>query len=26
MLEKYCGARTLTAMLSPAQPSFRLEV
>ena len=26
MLEKFCGARTLTAMLSPAQPSFRFEV
>lgn len=26
MLEKYCGARTLTSMLSPAQPSFRFEV
>jgi lysyl-tRNA synthetase class 2 len=25
MLEKYCGARTLTAMLSPAHPSFRFE-
>jgi DNA/RNA-binding domain of Phe-tRNA-synthetase-like protein len=25
MLEKYCGARTLTTMLSPAQPSFRFE-
>jgi lysyl-tRNA synthetase class 2 len=23
MLEKYCGARTLTATLSPAEPSFR---
>jgi DNA/RNA-binding domain of Phe-tRNA-synthetase-like protein len=26
MLEKYCGARTLTSMLSPTQPSFRFEV
>jgi len=26
MLEKYCGARTVTAMLSPAQPSFRFDV
>jgi lysyl-tRNA synthetase class 2 len=26
MLEKYCGSRTLTAMLSPAQPTFRFEV
>jgi len=26
MLEKYCGARTVTAMLSPAHPSFRFEV
>ena len=26
MLEKYCSARTLTSMLSPAQPSFRFEV
>lgn len=26
MLEKYCGARTVTAMLSPAQSSFRFEM
>jgi lysyl-tRNA synthetase class 2 len=26
MLEKYCGARTVTALLSPAQPSFQFEV
>jgi len=26
MLEKYCGARTVTSMLSPTQPSFRFEV
>lgn len=26
MLEKYCGARTLTSMLSPAHPSFQFEV
>jgi len=26
MLDKYCGARTLTAMLSPAQASFHFEV
>ena len=26
MLEKFCGARTVTAMLSPAQPSFRFEM
>ncbi len=26
MLEKYCGARTLTAMLSPDQTSFRFDV
>ncbi len=26
MLEKYCGARTLTAMLSPLNPSFQFEV
>ncbi|MGE5839356.1 MAG: B3/4 domain-containing protein [Deltaproteobacteria bacterium] len=25
MLEKYCNARTFTAMLSPAQPSFQFE-
>lgn len=26
MLQNYCGARTVTAMLSPAQPSFRFDV
>jgi len=26
MLETYCGARTLTAMLSPAQTFFRFDV
>jgi lysyl-tRNA synthetase class 2 len=26
MLEKYCSARTLTSMLTPAQPVFRFEV
>ena len=26
MLEKYCGAQTVKAMLTPAQPSFRFEV
>jgi lysyl-tRNA synthetase class 2 len=26
MLEKFCGARTLTAMLSPSQPSFTFDV
>jgi len=26
MLEKYCGARILTSMLSPAHPSFRFEM
>lgn len=26
MLEKYCGSRTLTAMLSPVQPSFHFTV
>ncbi len=26
MLEKFCGARTATAMLSPAHTSFQFEV
>jgi hypothetical protein len=26
MLEKYCGARTLTSVLSPSHPSFHFEV
>jgi hypothetical protein len=26
MLEKYCGARAATAMLSPAHTSFQFEV
>ena len=26
MLEKYCGARALCSMLSPAQPAFQFEV
>jgi DNA/RNA-binding domain of Phe-tRNA-synthetase-like protein len=26
MLEKYCGARILTSVLSPAHPSFRFEM
>jgi lysyl-tRNA synthetase class 2 len=26
MLEKYCGARTVTSMLSPSQPSFHFEI
>ena len=26
MLEKYCGARTLTSMLSPPHPSFHFEM
>lgn len=26
MLEKYCGARTVKTLLTPAQPSFRFEI
>jgi DNA/RNA-binding domain of Phe-tRNA-synthetase-like protein len=26
MLEKYCGARTITSMLSPGQPSFQFDL